>query len=184
MVYFDYLLKSFYLILPAYFANMAPVIFDKLGLLKSMAKPIDGGLKLGQDFLFGQNKTWRGIISAVIFATLISGLQAVLYSYNFFNKISLIDYSENFLIFGGLAGLGAILGDLIKSFLKRRLHIASGKSWPIFDQLDFVIGFFIAVSLIYRPSIGIILASLLITLILHPLINLISYLLGLKRVWW
>lgn len=170
--------------MPAYFANMAPVIFDKLGLLKSMAKPIDGGLKLGQDFLFGQNKTWRGIIAAVIMSLVVTIIQASLFGYDFFYQISIVNYDAMFLSFGVLAGLGAILGDLIKSFLKRRLHLASGQSWPIFDQLDFIIGFFIFISLIYKPSVEIILASLLITLILHPLVNLISYLLGLKKVWW
>lgn len=112
------ILQAFYLALPAYFANMAPVIFAKMGLLKSLARPIDNGRKLGSDYIFGSGKTWRGIISAVILSIIISGIQAWLFGWDFFRSISVVDYPHKWLIFGCLAGLGAILGDLFKSFLK------------------------------------------------------------------
>ena len=96
----------------------------------------------------------------------------------------MINYQSNFIIFGLLAGLGAILGDLVKSFFKRRLGIKSGQSWPIFDQLDFIAGFLFFTYYFSTPSINIIITTCLITLILHPLTNLISYWLGFKKVWW
>ena len=181
---FEIIIKSFYFILPAYFANMAPVIFDKLKLLNFLNFPIDGGRRIGKSFIFGNNKTWRGIVAAVIFGVLVSFVQAVLYKLDYFVTISIIDYSTYYLIFGFLAGLGTILGDLFKSFLKRRLGIVSGGSWPIFDQLDFVFGFIIFTYWLVLPSITIISIVFLLTIVLHPLINLISYFLGIKKVWW
>lgn len=176
--------QAFYLALPAYFANMAPVIFAKLGLLKWLARPIDGGQKLGRDYIFGLGKTWRGIISAVILGIIISGLQAWLFSFDFFRSVSVVDYPRIWPVFGFLAGLGAILGDLFKSFLKRRIGISSGGPWPIFDQLDFVVGFFVFVYLLVRPDWQIVLAVFVLTLVLHPLTNLIAYILRIKKVWW
>lgn len=178
------IIQSFYFALPAYLANMSPVIFDKLKFLKFLKKPIDGGKKLGGDFIFGANKTWRGLVSAVIFGVLIAGLQALLYNYYFFYNISMVNYPKYYLLFGFLAGLGAILGDLAKSFFKRRLGISSGKSWPVFDQLDFVAGFLLFTYWLARPSVDLIAVLFLITLILHPLTNTISYLIGFKKVWW
>jgi len=178
------ILQAFYLALPAYFANMAPVIFAKVGLLKSLARPIDNGRKLGSDYIFGSGKTWRGIISAVILSIIISGIQAWLFGWDFFRSISVVDYPHKWLIFGCLAGLGAILGDLFKSFLKRRVGILSGRSWPIFDQLDFIVGFFLFTYLLVRPSWQLIIAVFVLTLVLHPLTNVIAYVLKIKEVWW
>jgi CDP-2,3-bis-(O-geranylgeranyl)-sn-glycerol synthase len=181
---FQLLIVSFYLILPAYFANMAPVIFNRLGWLKLWAKPIDKGIKYHGNFVFGKSKTWRGIVSAVMTGVMIAGLQAWLQNYAFFYNISLVDYSNLFLLFGVLAGFGAIMGDLIKSFIKRRLGIKSGRPWPVFDQWDFVAGFFIFTYWLIYPDWQIILTVFLITLVLHPLVNVIGYILGIKKVWW
>ncbi|MEI6288772.1 MAG: CDP-2,3-bis-(O-geranylgeranyl)-sn-glycerol synthase [bacterium] len=180
----DLIIQSVYLVLPAYFANMAPVIFDKLKLLKFLAHPIDGGAQWRGDFVFGKNKTWRGIVSAVIMAVMVTGLQAVLMNQEYFRAISLIDYQSLWLVFGILAGLGAILGDLLKSFFKRRFKIASGSSWLIFDQLDFIAGFFIFTYFLFLPPFRIVVTVFVLTLVLHPLTNLLAYLLKIKKVWW
>lgn len=178
------ILQSIYLILPAYFANMCPVIFDRLGWLKFLAIPIDGGKMYQSQPLFGAHKTWRGLIAGAIGGVFITALQAYGYKSIFFYKLSLLDYSTLWLQLGLLGGLGAILGDLIKSFFKRRVGIKSGDAWPIFDQLDFIVGFLVFSSLIFVPNWINVLIICLMTLILHPLSNIISYLIGWKKVWW
>lgn len=180
----ELIVTSFYLIIPAYFANMAPVIFAKAGWLKFLDLPIDGGKTMGNERLFGSGKTWRGLVSAIILGILIAGIQAFLYQYETFKNISLFDYPSNYLWFGFLAGLGAILGDLVKSFFKRRLNIASGRPWIIFDQLDFVAGFFIFTWIVVQTDWTIVATVCLITVILHPLTNISAYFLHLKKVWW
>lgn len=176
--------QSFYLALPAYLANMAPVIFDRLKILPSWAQPIDLGRRWGGDFIFGANKTWRGIAAAVVLGIVAAAGQALLYQNDFFRQISLVDYPRIFLLFGSLAGLGAILGDLVKSFFKRRLKIVAGASWPVFDQLDFIAGFFLFTASIFWPGWTFFIIVCLLTLLLHPLTNLVSYFLGIKKVWW
>jgi len=179
------ILQSFYFILPAYLANMCPVIFAKLGLLKFLSKPIDGGRQLKGQPLFGKNKTWRGLIAGIIGGLIITGLQAVLFRTSpYFNQLSLVDYRPIWIHLGFLAGFGAIIGDLIKSFFKRRFNIKPGASWPVFDQLDFIFGFFIFTSIIFWPGWTIFFTVCILTLILHPLTNITSYLIGWKKVWW
>lgn len=178
------ILQAFYFVLPAYLANMAPVIFDKFGWLKFLNKPIDAGQKLGREFIFGRGKTWRGIVAGVIGGVLMAFGQSWLYHQPLFSGISLFDYSSYWLMFGFLAGLGALVGDLFKSFVKRRVGIESGKPWLFFDQLDFIFGFLIFTYWLAHPSFAIIIIIALLTLILHPLTNITAFFLRIKRVWW
>jgi CDP-2,3-bis-(O-geranylgeranyl)-sn-glycerol synthase len=48
-------------------------------------------------------------------------------------------------------GLGAGLGDSVKSFFKRRMNIERGESWPVFHQLDFFVGACLFVAPISAP---------------------------------
>lgn len=176
--------QSFYFVLPAYLANMMPVFLAKLHLLEFLNIPIDGNRKIGGKELFGRHKTWRGLVAGVIGGLLVAFIQSRLHPYPLFNSLSIFDYSSYWLIFGFLAGFGALIGDLVKSFFKRRVGIKSGGIWPIFDQLDFILGFFFFTVWIVNPSLAILLTILIMTAILHPLSNLIGYLLGLKKVWW
>ncbi len=174
-----FVIKCLWFLLPAGLANMAPVLVK--GYFKKMAVPIDLNKKFKGRPVFGPNKTWRGIIFGIIFALIFFAIQKWLYQYPFFKKLSLINYNEISLFFGFLLGLGAVLGDLIKSFFKRRLGIGSGKPWIIFDQIDWMVGALIFSSLIYLPSWSIIITLLILALILHPLVNYIGFLLKMKE---
>ncbi|MDD4995603.1 MAG: CDP-2,3-bis-(O-geranylgeranyl)-sn-glycerol synthase [Patescibacteria group bacterium] len=179
------LLQAFYLALPAYLANMAPVIIDKLRLFQFLNKPIDANRLWRDEPILGRGKTWRGLICGALTAVAVAGIQALLYNENLFREITIVDFSGyNFLLFGFLAGSGALLGDLIKSFFKRRLGILSGASWPIADQLDFIAGFLLFTGWLVRPEWPVVVALIILTLILHPLTNLIGYLIRFKKVWW
>ncbi len=177
-------LTAFYFTLPAYFANMAPTVAARFGWLKFLDRPVDNGRKFNGQPVFGKNKTWRGLFVGIIAALTIAGFQTFAGQVEFFAEISLLDYCQSWFWFGILAGLGAVLGDLLKSFFKRRLAIGSGHSWPIFDQLDFLIGFFAAVFWLVRLDWKIAAAAAVLTLILHPLTNLIAFSLKIKKVWW
>ena len=84
-----YLIKIIYFILPAAFANMAPVLVKKLAALNV---PLDFNMNFYGKRLFGKNKTWRGLVFGVLFAMLISLLQAYLYQFNIIKSISFLDY--------------------------------------------------------------------------------------------
>ncbi len=177
------ILKSIYFVLPAYLANMMPVFFARLHWLEFINRPIDSGMKFRGQELFGNHKTWRGLVAGIIGGIIVSMILASVYFLPFFHNLSLFDYSHYWLAFGALAGAGAIIGDLIKSFFKRRINIASGSSWPVFDQLDFILGFFLFTAIIVWPGWSIFITACLLTLLLHPLANIIGKLLKLKKNW-
>lgn len=170
--------------LPAYFANMAPIIFKNR--MKFLAIPIDFGKTFYKKPLFGKTKTIRGFVVGILSAIFIVFLQShILIKIDFFEKISLINYSEvNFMLLGALFGSGALLGDLAESFVKRRIGKKSSESWKIFDQLDYIIGALLFVSPIFILKLSEFLGVLIISLTLTIIANQIGYLINLRKEKW
>mgnify|MGYP000067657906 CR=1 FL=1 len=165
----DLVINSLIYILPAYFANGAPVLFGG-------GRPIDGGRAfLDGRPIFGPRKTVRGFISGVL-AGLATGLVLGL--------IGITGDLAEGAVMGFLMGLGAMLGDLMGSFLKRRLNRPPGSPLPILDQLDFVLGALL-LSLPFRPpSPGVLACVLILTPAIHLATNFGAYKLGLKKEPW
>ncbi len=167
--------------LPAYFANMAPV------LVKNYFKPLAVSLDFNKKFkgrrILGSHKTLRGLIAGVIIGIIIAFIQYQLLKIPFFASISLIDYNE-WASIGVLMGAGALIGDLVKSFFKRRANIKPGGRWIPFDQLDYVVGALLFISVLDVPSIEVIITALILSFLLHIIVNHIGYYLGIRKVKW
>ena len=88
------------------------------------------------------------------------------------------------IIIGFLLGFGALLGDAIGSFLKRRLGIGRGKPAPILDQLDFIVVAIILVAFFVEIKWIFVVMAIVVTLVIHLIANGGAYLLGLKDVWY
>lgn len=174
------LLKCLWFILPAGFANMTPTFAKRI--FSSLNLPIDFNKTFLDKPIFGKHKTWRGLITGTIVGVIIFTIQKWLYQFPSFEKISLLNYREYSLVFGFLLGFGALFGDLVKSFFKRRFNIPPGKSWFPFDQVDWVIGALLFSYSLYIPSREIVLILILFFgLIVHPLSNYIGFLLKIKE---
>ena len=172
------LLQALYFFLPAYVANMAPVFAHALKLPLGYPVSIQ---------YFGDHKTVRGIIAGVGTALLVVYVQKIMFleGYSFVQEISLLEYGTISVLLYGLAfGLGALMGDLVKSFFKRRLQREPGSPWIPFDQLDFVLGALIFLYPLYQLELKYVVVLLIATPALHFSANVLGYLLNLKRVWW
>ncbi len=180
------ILQSVYFIVPAYFANMAPVIAKRLKIFERANKPVDFNAKAfdGRP-LFGKNKTVRGFIFGVAAGIVLVFLQRILYAFESFRWISITDYSS-FLLLGTLMGFGALSGDVIKSFFKRRFNIKPGKKFIPFDQTDFVIGAYLFVFPFYSSMISweLFFSSLIVSFFLHILVNHVAYYLNIRKEKW
>ncbi|MEX2054695.1 MAG: CDP-archaeol synthase, partial [Candidatus Andersenbacteria bacterium] len=130
--------------LPAGVANIAPVLAARYGWWKSLDVPLDRGSYLGKRRLLGDNKTMRGLLSGVLFGSITALIQYFLAPAELVGIVP--EGSIAAIGWGALLGFGALLGDLIKSFFKRRINIAPGKSWIPFDQVDVVLGVLIVTS--------------------------------------
>jgi CDP-2,3-bis-(O-geranylgeranyl)-sn-glycerol synthase len=166
------IIQALYYFLPAYFSNMAPVIFRRINILP---QPINKSL-------FGTNKTWGGLLYAIILGTAIFSIQKLIHP--FLPSLSILNYTQESLLLGFLLATGAILGDLIKSFFKRRLKKKPGTPWFPFDQLDLVVGALVLSAFVYMPDIKITITLFFITPILHFAANYIGFVLKLKSVKW
>ncbi|MBY9007640.1 MAG: CDP-2,3-bis-(O-geranylgeranyl)-sn-glycerol synthase [Candidatus Lokiarchaeota archaeon] len=185
------LIFSLFLIIPAYISNAGMVLVGG-------GKPIDGGRNFFDGRrLFGDHKTWKGIIFGplyvgipisigifllffILWESIIPIIQTASDAgiYKLYIDISVYEYY--FVGIGYPVGFiyliirviicsyGAGIGDLIGSFLKRRFNIASGKPFWVVDQLDFAIFTIIFTSII---------ALILPNQFLIPDLNIILFLL-------
>lgn len=151
-------------IFPAYCANAAPVIFGG-------GFPIDGGKTfLDGKPIFGSHKTLRGFSSGLVVGTLVGFVQGTLFQHN--------------LLLGFALSVGALAGDLLGSFCKRRLDLPPGSTLPIVDQLDFILGALLFSLPFSPPSLPMVLIIVIITPPIHLLTNFLAYLLGVKKRLW
>jgi len=155
-----WLAETIYIYLPAYIANATPVILGGGGPLDDGRNWVDGKP------LFGDHKTIRGTLSGLAAGFIIGLLQR--------NPVR-----------GALLSIGAIGGDLIVSFFKRRFDLKPGALLPIADQMGFIVFAVILVSLAepaptWDRAIGILAA----TLPIHYLTNVFAWILKLKSTPW
>ena len=151
--------------------------------LEKLAVPIDSGKTLNGREIFGKNKTWRGIVVGVITGILVAGIQALLFfNSDFFKNNTVIDYGQfNFILIGALMGGGALLGDLIESFIKRRLGKPSGKPWFPWDQADWIIGAILLSSIVYPPPAEVAVVTILLYIGVHLCSDRVVCWLGIKK---
>lgn len=174
-------LQVLYFFVPAYLANKSPVLVSRR--FSALAVPIDRRWTLWGKRIHRDHKTWRGLLAGIITGTVAYELQGLTYAAGFARDLALIDHTTHPLFPSLLLGFGTGVGDAVKSFFKRRIDIAPGKSWFVFDQLDFVVGAYVFVSVVSVPPLLPTLASLPLILLGNVAITVLGYWLGLKEMW-
>jgi len=177
----EHIARTVWLLIPAYTPN-------NFAVLVGGGTPID----LGRNFvdgkrILGDGKTYRGFVGGIAGGVFAANLQ-----YGIEKALGLRVYAS--LPYGEFFGLtlllafGAMLGDSLGSFIKRRFGYERGASFPIIDQLAFL---FVAL-LVASFSSGfwklftydVIVAAVVLTPLLHVSVNYIAYKLNLKEVPW
>jgi len=187
---------TFYFVFPAYTAN-------SFALLVGGGTPMDFGRKMrdGKRIL-GDGKTWRGLVGGSLLATgvgLIMNYAGLLLPADWVHPWSRSDWAYNSdwgfaiaVIF--ILCFGAMLGDSLGSFIKRRRGIGQGGKALLLDQLTFLLvawlllfalatGWFLDHFLYNYRWCGII-ALLILTPLIHRFINWVGYKIGAKKVPW
>jgi CDP-2,3-bis-(O-geranylgeranyl)-sn-glycerol synthase len=168
-------LSALWFILPAYVANAAAVF-------SRGRTPIDLGIKFfdGRRVL-GKSKTIRGFILGVLCGVVVGVAQGFIGTQVLMaNRIAL----------AFLLSAGAMTGDLVGSFLKRRLNIPAGGAVPFLDQWGFIVMAFAFAWLgapltgIAFPDLTVCLLILVLTAFAHTASNYLAFRLGLKEVPW
>ena len=157
-----------YFMAPAYVANMAPP-FTRYWT--GWNRPISRRL-------LGDHKTVMGFAAGVSVAVLTTCIQSRIAW-----EGSVTSY-DHWLELGLRFGGGAMVGDSVKSFVKRRVGIAPGKPWIPWDQLDFVLG---ALSLVAGRAVlswTDLVMILALSLAGHIVITRMAYWTGIRDVKW
>jgi CDP-diglyceride synthetase len=163
----------------------APVL--RFDLWRSLKQPLDSGRTFRGKRIFGDNKTWRGVIvmSAGVIASTATLLQAGWYR----AKIPAEVAAAHPLALGALLSLGIFAGELPNSFVKRQLGIEPGKqrggaigvAIAIFDQGDVVLGVALAIAPIHRLTTLDAALSFVIVVLVHMIANVIGYAIGARK---
>lgn len=173
------ILRLVIFIIPAYLANSAPVLLGG-------HHPIDMKLRFfDKRPIFGKGKTWFGILGGLGAGILGSVLMA------YFLPGTYLDIwaskPEHYILVGAALSSGALIGDLLGSFAKRRLGSSSGSQSEMLDQLGFLAGalffaYLIGVRFVF--DIWSLLFLSILTYLIHKAANLFAYIYGLKKVPW
>lgn len=160
-------------ILPAYVANASPVLFGG-------GTPIDFGKKLGdKKRIFGDGKTWKGLVFGVACGSFVGIVEAGLLA------------NQVFIVQGVLLSAGTLAGDLLGSFIKRRVGVKRGHPSFLLDQLMFLfIALLFAAPILasenapFKLTIIDLGVLIILTYFLHVSTNYAANKLGLKKVPW
>jgi len=119
----------------------------------------------------GDHKTIRGLISGILLGTATGP---------FLHILGLDPDLHNATIRAALLSIGTHIGDLTGSFIKRRINLKPGTSAPVLDQIGFLIFALLLTYPKYPVDIETLIILTVLTLILHPLTNLIAYIAKIK----
>jgi len=154
----EYLLiisQALWIIAPAYIANGLAVFFGG-------GTPIDFGKNYkDKKRILGDGKTWRGLFIGT-FLGMTGGfcfaVLAIFISRSEFSWLSFSDFGKFPIMIPIIFSIcfGALAGDIIESFFKRRIGKKRGEDWIPFDQLDFILGvlFFCFLMSVILQAIG------------------------------
>jgi CDP-2,3-bis-(O-geranylgeranyl)-sn-glycerol synthase len=149
---------------PAYVANGAPVIFGG-------GKPLDFNKKIGGKPIFGNHKTIRGLVAGLLAGFFMAFLESRFIPY--------------MLLVGILLTIGTMFGDLVGSFVKRRIGKKEGAQMLLLDQYPFLIfALLFAYPLGNMPGLFGIIFLVVLTGVLHVLTNHSAHKMKLKKVPW
>ncbi|MFT4903583.1 MAG: CDP-2,3-bis-(O-geranylgeranyl)-sn-glycerol synthase [Natronomonas sp.] len=167
--------------LPAYIPN-------NVAVLAGGGRPIDGGRTWDGKRVLGDGKTWHGTTfgtaAGIAVALVLDRSQPV------FESATGVGVPEFPLVVAVTLAFGAMFGDILASFLKRRTGRERGASLPGIDQLDFVVIALVLTALVASEwffatfTVPVIIAVLVLTPVLHVGTNMIAYALGLKDEPW
>lgn len=180
---------------PLILGGIVNMLFTKTSIYKKYKSPIDGGKCLKDNKrIFGDNKTWIGFFSMIIFciiSQILCGFICNNLNLNSFND--LYNTRQNTfilnLLFGFLIGFVYMICELPNSFVKRRINIAPGKTnsgivgllFFVIDQIDSLLGVMFCLYLFSNISIAKYFLYVIVGAFTHIGINILLYLSKIRK---
>lgn len=183
------LAQALWLFAPLVFSGAVSGVVLRYDLLPGLKRPIDGGRSFRGRRIFGASKTWRGIAVAVAGCVTAAAIQTCWLS-GLAGPLAVAELrGADVVPFGIAMGLGAMLGELPNSFVKRRLDMAPGGTttgplsvlfW-VWDQVDLLTAAWPLIAFWVPPTPRLVAASFVVALAIHPTVSLAGYLLHARK---
>jgi hypothetical protein len=197
-------LRVLWLVLPVIAAAIVHMVVVRARWLEHWAVPLDGGRAWRGARVFGDNKTWRGVLVMVSVSAASAAAQGLLAGeWAERSGVAVVDYMAfaaveqhaglqrvlGYALLGALLGAGYVVGELPNSFAKRRCGILPGQQgrgkvarllWAV-SHVDSVAAGMALLCLVMSVPRVVLLAALLLLPAVHWLLGSILYWLGIKR---
>lgn len=186
---------ALWVLLPVYLANAGATFTRGWGPRMDLGRSWPGD---GRPVL-GRSKTWSGFMVGGLFGTLVGLIPAylILIAPPSLQLVPAFgrDLAQSAITLAVLS-FGALVGDALGSFIKRRLDYESSQSAPLLDQLPFVIVPLVLLAALHPgmfltafwpgPVEGVIALTwvVVLTLFLHTSFNWVGFFMGTKKVPW
>lgn len=192
-------LQMVWLAVPVICSGVFHMVVVKQRWLPALARPLDGGRSLRGRRVFGDNKTWRGVVVMIGAGAAIGAAQGALGGSSLarvsaLGEVWLVDatplgYALQYGAAHALFGLGYALGELPNSFLKRRIDIAPGTTgagvlgafFLLLDQADSVAACLLVGWIAFPLGAPLVLLSITSMTALHLLLNALLHKGGVRK---
>ena len=180
------LAQAFSLLLPITFSGLMLILCMRKGWLRQLNIPLDGGFKIRGEPLFGKSKSVRSLVIYLVSATLVTlGLNLLVHNSDLVSSV----YLQNPFVLGPAITLAYLAGEILNSFVKRRLGIeTSGQASSkvpsliqrVFDNVDGILstGF---VFVYFEVPLEVLLTSGVLAVLMHQGTDILMRRLNLKR---
>jgi CDP-2,3-bis-(O-geranylgeranyl)-sn-glycerol synthase len=136
--------------------------------------------------ILGDGKTVNGTAGGIALGTLGGIITVLILKFVYFQGDPLIPYYAMVLT----VACGALAGDIVTAFCKRRVGLARGASAPVVDQLGFILVAFLFAYIfnlyfsLVQLTVELLIILVIVTPFIHLLANFIGYKIGRKSVPW
>jgi len=180
---------------PGLVAGVLNMVWCTAPVAHGLARPVDGGRTWRGRRIFGDNKTWKGVVGmaglgaacGLVWGGVCAAVPALHDANLFYTR------HTNTPVFSTLVGLAVGLAyaaaELPNSFVKRRLGVAPGKPAPrpwgvvvtVTDQVDSVLAMVLVVAVLAPMSPGFFAAYVALGGATHAVVNLLLYIVHLRK---
>lgn len=180
------LAQAFSLLLPITFSGLMLILCMRKGWLRQLDIPLDGGLKLRGEPLIGKSKSVRSLVIYLVIATLVTlGLNQQVQNSDLISSV----YLNSPFVLGPAITLAYLAGEILNSFVKRRLGIATSAQvsskassliQKVFDNVDGILSTGL-VFLYFKVPFEVLLSSGVLAVLMHLGTDILMRRLSLKR---
>ena len=182
--------RLLYLFVPLLGGALLVALCTRYNWLPFLAWPLDRRVSVFGRRVFGDNKTFRGVVAGTVGTGLGMVVQGrLLHAVPSARDLELVDYSRLPLWrIGLLLGLVRMLSELPNSFVKRQFDIPPGQiagghwagMWTALDHMDYLPGAWLVLAGWFKVTPRRVLISAAVVLLAHRVANAVAYFLGLR----